>query len=71
MSMFLSPSDFKNLNWSDVKCPRALPSANPGTLARKLQDCISVIAFELNRVLQYKGYKAANRYSANRYQESV
>lgn len=69
--MFLSPSDYKSLNWSDVKCPRALPTGNPGTPVRKLQECISVLAFELNRVLQHKGYHPAHRYPVNRYQESV
>ena len=70
--MLLSPLDFKSLSWSDVTCSRAIPSGNDGTPARKLQDCMSALAFELNRVLNHKGYFSnVNRFASSRHQDSV
>ena len=72
-SMRILLSDEKNLDrltWADVRCQDKLPNKGHGSKARKLQECMMVLAYELNRLLGVRHYKLTN-YRGNGYQASV
>ena len=47
------------LTWADVRCQDKLPNKGHGTKARKVQECMMVLAYELNRLLGIRHYKLA------------
>ena len=47
------------LTWADVRCQAKLPNKGHGTKARKVQECMMVLAYELNRLLGIRHYKLA------------
>jgi len=69
-SMRILLNDEKNLDrltWADVRCQDKLPNKGHGSKARKLQECMMVLAYELNRLLGVRHYKLTN-YRGNGYQ---
>merc|ERR1712176_598406 len=57
MAILLEYDDVSKLEWDDVCCGHATPNGKEGTTIKKVQDVLSALAFEFNKVLNVKGYQ--------------
>ena len=70
LRLLLKDIDPSKMIWEDVKCTNKLPDQKHGTSEHKIQKCMMVLAYEINRLLGIRNYKL-QPYRGNGYQDCV